>query len=296
MALFTFFAVVALAAGRADGVFISPRHSQVEMKGDWYPEIQRAGKETRCHWMSGAVGESATLKFEGTSVAVSTRTGARVTWNVEERDAHQLARAARALRRAAGRTPARADQPCRVRGRRRCTSRTLAGGGDSCGEESPRRAARTGTRQRRRRGGYARRLRPGQAAEGRGARLLPRIAGTRVRRAQAAADPVRGGRAGADTFRSVEDRVLLVARRLRVGRGDQGVRPGASRKAAARPLLRGRLLHPRSGPVVRREDDLVLHAPTQVAVLAHLPDERGRHGTRGADERLLPQHVPGAAP
>ncbi len=80
MALFTFFAVVAPTAGQADGVFISPRHSQVEMKGDWYPEIQRAGKETRCHWMSGAVGESATLKFEGTSVAVSTRTGARVTW------------------------------------------------------------------------------------------------------------------------------------------------------------------------------------------------------------------------
>ena len=69
-----------LAAGRAGGAFVSPRHSQEEMKGDWYPEIQRAGKETRCHWMSGAVGESATLKFEGTSVAVSTRTGARVTW------------------------------------------------------------------------------------------------------------------------------------------------------------------------------------------------------------------------
>ena len=70
----------ALAAGRADGEFISPRHSQVEMKGNWYPEIQRAGKETRCHWMSGTAGESVTLKFEGTSVAVSTRTGARVTW------------------------------------------------------------------------------------------------------------------------------------------------------------------------------------------------------------------------
>ena len=78
--VFTFLAVTALAAGRADGVFISPRHSQVEMKGNWYPELQRTGKETRCHWMSGTVGESATLRFEGTSVAVSTRTGARVTW------------------------------------------------------------------------------------------------------------------------------------------------------------------------------------------------------------------------
>ena len=53
MALFTFFAVVAPTAGQADGVFISPRHSQVEMKGNGYPEIQRAGKVTRCHWMSG---------------------------------------------------------------------------------------------------------------------------------------------------------------------------------------------------------------------------------------------------
>ena len=49
--VFTFLAIATLAAGRADGVFISPRHSQVEMKGNWYPEIQRAGKETRCHWM-----------------------------------------------------------------------------------------------------------------------------------------------------------------------------------------------------------------------------------------------------
>ena len=55
----------ALAAGRADGVFISPRHSQVEMKGNWYPELQRTGKETRCHWMSGTVGESATRLLKG---------------------------------------------------------------------------------------------------------------------------------------------------------------------------------------------------------------------------------------
>ena len=76
----TLLVIAVLAAGRADGVFISPRHSQVEMKGNWYPELQRAGKETRCHWMSGTAGESVTLRFEGTSVAVSTRTGARVTW------------------------------------------------------------------------------------------------------------------------------------------------------------------------------------------------------------------------
>ena len=75
---FAFLAVAVLMAGRADGVFISPRHSQVEMKCDWYPELQRAGKEKRCHWMSGKTDESVTLRFEGTSVAVSTRTGARV--------------------------------------------------------------------------------------------------------------------------------------------------------------------------------------------------------------------------
>ena len=80
MALFTLLAVATVAADRVDGAFVSPRHSQVEMKGNWYPEIQRAGKATRCHWMSGAAGESVTLRFEGTSVAVSTRTGARVTW------------------------------------------------------------------------------------------------------------------------------------------------------------------------------------------------------------------------
>ena len=67
-------------AGRAGGVFVSPRHSQVAMKGNWYPELHRIGKETRCHWMSGKAGESVTLRFEGSSVAVSTRTGARVTW------------------------------------------------------------------------------------------------------------------------------------------------------------------------------------------------------------------------
>ena len=75
-------ALVAIAptAGQAGGVFITPRHSQVTMKGNWYPELHRIGKETRCHWMSGTAGESVTLGFEGTSVAVSTRTGARVTW------------------------------------------------------------------------------------------------------------------------------------------------------------------------------------------------------------------------
>ena len=85
IAPFAFLAIVVLAArlpaaNRTGGVFISPRHSQVEMKGDWYPELQREGKIIRRHWMSGTVGESVTLKFEGISVAVSTRTGARITW------------------------------------------------------------------------------------------------------------------------------------------------------------------------------------------------------------------------
>ena len=41
MALFTLLAVATVAADRVGGVFVSARHSQVEMKGDWYPELQR---------------------------------------------------------------------------------------------------------------------------------------------------------------------------------------------------------------------------------------------------------------
>lgn len=75
-------ACTALAAqfAVARDVFLSPRHSQVVMKGDWYPELQWTGRKRLCHWMSAKSGDSVTLKFEGTSVALSTRTGARVTW------------------------------------------------------------------------------------------------------------------------------------------------------------------------------------------------------------------------
>ena len=33
------------AAGQADDVFVSPRHSQVTMKGNWYPELHRIGEK-----------------------------------------------------------------------------------------------------------------------------------------------------------------------------------------------------------------------------------------------------------
>ena len=64
----------------AERHFVSPRHSQVSMKGGWYPELQGWGRDKRYHWVSETKGESITFTFEGTSVALVTRTGARTVW------------------------------------------------------------------------------------------------------------------------------------------------------------------------------------------------------------------------
>ena len=64
----------------AERHFVSPRHSQVSMKGEWYPELQGWGRDKRYHWVSETKGESITFTFEGTSVALVTRTGARTVW------------------------------------------------------------------------------------------------------------------------------------------------------------------------------------------------------------------------
>ena len=79
MALCAACAGAALAAPSAPRHFISPRHSQVTMKGDWYPELFGGGVG-RYHWMSEKKGESVVFAFEGTSVALATRTGARTVW------------------------------------------------------------------------------------------------------------------------------------------------------------------------------------------------------------------------
>ena len=71
------FLICSSAAAGGRRFFVSPRHSQVKMKGEWYPELQ-GGRE--CHWLSEKAGETISLEFSGTSVAIATRTGARLTW------------------------------------------------------------------------------------------------------------------------------------------------------------------------------------------------------------------------
>ena len=62
-------------------IFVSPRHSQVSMTGAWEPELLRDGKKRpRCHWISSSKGDALSLRFEGTSVALATRTGVRTSW------------------------------------------------------------------------------------------------------------------------------------------------------------------------------------------------------------------------
>lgn len=62
-------------------IFVSPRHSQVSMTGAWEPELLREGKgQPRYHWISSTKGDVLSLRFEGTSVALATRTGVRISW------------------------------------------------------------------------------------------------------------------------------------------------------------------------------------------------------------------------
>ena len=68
------------AGAPKDGVFLSPRHSQVTMKGDWYPELVSGRGGAKYHWFSEKKGESVSLEFEGTSVSIVARVGARLTW------------------------------------------------------------------------------------------------------------------------------------------------------------------------------------------------------------------------
>ena len=83
------FAVIALGAActiflvtanAETSVFLSPRHSQVAMKGEWYPELVGGRGGAKYHWFSEKKGESVSLAFEGTSVSIVARTGARLTW------------------------------------------------------------------------------------------------------------------------------------------------------------------------------------------------------------------------
>ena len=77
---------VALAAGTlcvsaAEGrFFVSPRHSQVKMSGEWYPELHWGARGPLCYWYSAVKGETISLEFEGTSVALAARIGARLSW------------------------------------------------------------------------------------------------------------------------------------------------------------------------------------------------------------------------
>ncbi|MBO4287611.1 MAG: PD40 domain-containing protein [Kiritimatiellae bacterium] len=86
---------VSKAPAQTGRFFLSPRHSQVKMTGEWFPELQRGGGGgPQCHWMSAKAGGKITLTFEGTSVTLVTRTGARTTW-VHATHTNSLARLGR---------------------------------------------------------------------------------------------------------------------------------------------------------------------------------------------------------
>ena len=80
-AICTASALFTQAAGADVGrFFVSPRHSQVKMKGEWFPELQNSRRIRECQWMSGKSGESITLDFHGTAATLVARTGARTIW------------------------------------------------------------------------------------------------------------------------------------------------------------------------------------------------------------------------
>ncbi|MBP5321280.1 MAG: PD40 domain-containing protein, partial [Kiritimatiellae bacterium] len=68
------------ASAEATRVFVSPRHAQVTMTGTWYPEMHWVGRGPGYYWLTAEKGAAISLAFEGRSVALATRTGARLTW------------------------------------------------------------------------------------------------------------------------------------------------------------------------------------------------------------------------